>query len=71
MKELEERFVQDIYRPGEDLSKLDGLTDAEKSERRLTIESIFADPEAFEAEQRARYDKADEEAVKPVTIVVE
>lgn len=62
MEDLKNRYEAEIYRPGEDVSKLVNLTDAEKSERRREIERIFADPEAYEREQYERYALADNEA---------
>lgn len=71
MEELKNQYEGEIYRPGEDVSKLVGLSDEEKSERRREIERIFQDPEAYEREQQRRYAEADEEAKGPVTIRVE
>lgn len=62
MKELADRFKDDVYRPGEDVSHLEDLSDDEKSERRREIEAIFADPERFREEQMEQYRAADKEA---------
>jgi hypothetical protein len=59
MKELADRFKDEVYRPGEDVSHLATLSEEEKSDRRREIEAIFADPEANIAEQDARYAAAD------------
>jgi hypothetical protein len=39
MRDIEERFGAQIYRPGEE--DVDDLTDEEKSERRAQIEQMF------------------------------
>ncbi len=59
MREQQEKFKDEIYRPGEDVSHLSELSDDDKSERRREIEAIFADPERYNAEQEARYAAAD------------
>ena len=55
---MKERYKEQIYRPGEDVSKLDSLSDVEKSERRREIEEIFADPDKYQAEQDQRIAEA-------------
>lgn len=60
--ELTDKYQSEIYRPGDDVSKLKHLTDQEKTERRREIEQIFADPEKYQQEQAAKYAQADEEA---------
>lgn len=47
MEALKKQYEDDIYRPGEDVSHLAHLTDAEKTERRREIEEIFNNPDAF------------------------
>ena len=69
MEELRDRYQDEIYRPGEDVAKLELLSDDEKSERRTEIEAIFADPEKYRAEQEARMET--EDGPEPVTIKVE
>jgi len=61
MKELADRYKDDVYRPGEDVSHLEFLSDAEKTDRRREIESIFADIESHIAEQDRRYAEADKQ----------
>lgn len=61
MQDLRTRFDEEIYRPGDDVSRLARLSQDEKSERRIEIEAIFADPAAFEEQQRQRYAEADAE----------
>jgi hypothetical protein len=39
VRDIQERFGNQIYRPGED--DMDDLTDEEKSERRAQIEQMF------------------------------
>lgn len=46
-KELSDKYKDEIYRPGEDISALDQLSEGQKSERRQEIEDIFANPEKY------------------------
>lgn len=56
MKELADKFKDDVYRPGEDVSHLENLSEEQMSDRRREIEAIFADPEAHMRQQEANAD---------------
>jgi hypothetical protein len=45
--ELADKFKDEVYRPGEDVSYLENLTEDEMSERRRIITDIFEHPEKY------------------------
>jgi hypothetical protein len=55
-KAMLKEFEDSIYRPGEDISKLDNLTSAEMEERQAEIEAIFADPTGYRPTDREEED---------------